>query len=223
VAQPKHEKQRNAGTVPSAEELVAIEVAFTELYKGLDDAKQLFETNGREGVIHALECVLKFLEKSTVVRSDGLHAPLAGLFDALMALDDGRVLPLLKPAKKTGRARASAMRESLIGAVVYTVDRLIETGMGADAAYEAVARKLNSLGITPARGAKPTILRTIRGWCERTHADVGRHGEAAQTYDGLLSTHPRGAADGLPPRQVRAALLDQLAEMAKRIRAHEGA
>jgi hypothetical protein len=208
-------------------DLPLLNEALAYLFEQLGKATELYQAEpnaGREGVIHSVETVLKFLSVFAPVISLSLHAPLAVLFDALMTLDEGKVLPLLRPVKKSGRARASAMRESLMGVVVFHVDRLTETGMPAEAARKAVSRTLKNLGISPARGRASITARTIRGWCERVRADVGRHGEAAQAYDGLIAADPKDrATDGLPPTELRTALLGRLAEMAKKIRAHEGA
>jgi hypothetical protein len=164
------------------------------------------------------------LEKSDPIGSHGLHAPLVALFDALLSLDDGKLLPLLVPKKKPkgGRARASALRASLIGVSVFTVNRLIETGMLAPAAQKAVAQKLKISGIKSARGAGTISARTVRGWCEHVSEDVGRHSEAAQTYDFLI-TDPEAVTDGLAPSQARTVLLDRLGALTKKIRAQEGA
>ena len=131
---------------------------------------------------------------------------------------------MLKPTKKTGRTRASAMRASLIGGVAFTVKRLTETGMSAPTAYETVARILKAEGVMPARGGAGTITaRTIRGWCEEVSVDVGLHNEAAQTYADLIND-PRGTfTKGSPPEQARIILLDWLTATAKKIRAREGA
>src|SRR5262249_15200652 len=151
---------------------------------------------GREGVIHSVETTINFLSLFAAVISSSLHAPLGALHDALMSLNDGRVLPLLDPAKKTGRPRASAMRASLIGLVAFTVMRLTETGMQATAAHTTVARELEKAGIKPARGARMITARTIRGWCEEVRSDVGRHGGASQTYNHLIAD-PRGSVSEL--------------------------
>jgi hypothetical protein len=209
-------------------DLCLLNEALAYLFQELHRASALYKSNpiaGREGAIHSVETVVNFLSVFAPVISASLHAPLATLFDALMYLDDGRVLPLLKPAKKTGRARASAIRESLIGATAFTVKRLTETGMTAPDAHKAVARILGGIGIKPARGRADNVItaRTIGGWCEQVRADVGRYSTAAQTYD-LLISDPRGStANDLLPAQARSALLEQLAKTAKKIRADEGA
>jgi hypothetical protein len=217
------------GSLPESvqpNDLPRLNEALAYLFQELHKAALLYQSNpdaGREGVIHSLETVLKFLSVFAPVISSGLHAPLAVLFDALMNLGEGSVLPLLRPPRKFGRLRASAMRGSLIGAVAFTVKRLTETGMNAPAAHIAVARCLKGADVKPARGRAGAIItkRTIRGWCEQVSADVGRHGEAAQTYD-LLTTDPTaGVTTKLPPKKARTILLRRLVEAAKKIRAQE--
>jgi hypothetical protein len=201
-----------AGGGPTKEQLVPIEAAFNELYKGLVEAKQLFDqTNEREAAIHALECVLKFLEKSSKVQSYGLHAPLVALFDALMSLDDGEVRPILKKALRTGRGRASALRDSIKGAAAFTVKALHATGLPMPAAYKQVARLLQKAGVTAERGRYQGItVRTVRGWCEDVAADVSRQGEAAQTFD-LLQKEVQALND---PRTIELNLLNLIRQTA---------
>ena len=201
--------------------------ALAYLFQELGRATELHQSGanaGREGLIHSVETAVKFFSLFAPVISSSLHAPLAVLFDALMNLDDGRILPVLKPAKKTGRSRASAMRGSLIGSAVFTVKRLTEAEMEHPAAHKAVASTLTASGIKPARGrAKAITARTISGWCEEVRADVGRHSDAARTFD-LLINDPKGSPmNGLPPKQARTVLLDRLAATAQKIRAQEGA
>jgi hypothetical protein len=101
--------------------------AFDLLFAGLREAKCRFENGdhaGRDGVIHALESVLKFLGHFEQVENAALHAPLGALFDALLHLDDGETHPMLQKVTLSGRARASAGRESLMGIIAFTVDRL---------------------------------------------------------------------------------------------------
>ena len=197
---------------PSKEQLAAIEGAFNKLYAGLVEAKRLFETGsygGREGAIHAIESVLKFLELSTVVRFHGLHAPLVTLFDALMNLDDGVVRPILQRVPHSGRSRASAMRESIKGAVAFTVYRLRATGLPATSARRLVARTLKEVGLTAERGKHPAVTeRTIRGWYEDVAADVSRKREATQTFAMLQADVSR--ANVSDPLEMRRELLARL-------------
>jgi hypothetical protein len=226
VKSRKKAAQSVVGSLPARikpSNLPSLNEALAYLFHELGKASELHQTDGnagREGTIHSVETLLKFLSLFAPVISSRLHAPLAVLFDALMSLDDGKVLPLLKPTNKNGRTRASALRGSLIGAAAFTVRRLTETGMLAPTAHEAVAHKLKGIGVTPARGRGRLTARTVRGWCQEVRTDIGRHGESAQTYDELIAVDD---TNGLPPQQSRTVLLNRLAEAAKKVRAHEGA
>jgi len=223
VPRSKHKRHRNVATGPSAEDLAALRGAFNGLYKGLIEAKQLFDSGrneGREGAIHAVESVLKFLEGLTPIRCYGLHAPLVELFNALMNLDDGEVRSILKKAPRTGRGRASAVRESIKGAVAFTVYALHATGLPVPAAHKLVASALKKQGVTTERGRDQGVTaRTVRGWCEDVAADVSRRGAAAQTYLGLIADLDlRVVTNGLPPKEARKGLLLLLAELLKKTR-----
>src|SRR5262249_16301777 len=155
-------------------------------YGGLRDAKNPFDTGdkaSREGAIQSLEVLLKFLSQFQPVLDEGLNAPLAALFNALLSLDDGTLLPILKPVPVRGRSRASGIRDNLKGAAAFTVARLRGTGQSASDARAEVARVFRDAGVTSARGRYPAITRrTVRGWCEEVAVDIGRGGEAAQTF-----------------------------------------
>jgi hypothetical protein len=169
--------------------LAAANAAFEDLFNDLRDAKGLFEAGdrgGREGAIHALESVVKFLGRFRPVLDEALHAPLAALLDALLSLEDGAAAPLLKPITHAGRSRAGALRESFIGAVAFAVDRLCAAGLRPREAQEFIAQVLTDQGIKAGRGRFPEITAdTVRSWHDRISADVEATGEAAQTYKAL--------------------------------------
>jgi hypothetical protein len=201
-------------------QIEAANEAFDFLYSGLREAKQRFETGsdaGRDGVIHALETIVKFLGLYEPVLAGGLHAPPAMLLDALMNLDDGVVHQMLRKVKHSGRGRASAGRESFKGMVAFSVDGLCASGMIFKDAHESVARVLREEGVTPSRGSGEVDERTVRGWCEDVAADVGRHGEAAQTFD--LLQKELEAETSAAPEIIRRRLLDRLAHVARVTRA----
>ena len=82
-----------------------------DLRDGLIEANRLFqvgENDGREGAIQR-KSVIKFLMQIPQIGDQGLIAPLAPLFDALINLDDGHTQPILKAVRKSGRARAGAI------------------------------------------------------------------------------------------------------------------
>ena len=212
---------QSSGT-PGKEQLATIEAAFNNLYAGLVEAKKLFDSgnSGREGAIHAIESVLKFLEGSTVVRSHGLHAPLVALFDALMNLNDGVVQPILQTVPHSGRGRAGAVRDSIKGAVAFTVDRLCATGLPVTSARKLVARTLKEVGLVAGRGRYAAVTeRTIRGWREDVTLDVGRKGQAAQTFDMLQQDI--APASGSDPASIRREVLNRLSDLIRRTRSGE--
>jgi hypothetical protein len=163
------------------------------LYAGLQRATTQFSSEtqdgGRGSVIAALEVVLRFLQKSDEMSSHGLITPLARLHSDLEALDDGNVSALLAPKKRPGRARASGLYDGLKGLAVFTVQALTRWMDRVDA-RKAVARKLNELGVSPARkGSKDTSKgiteRTLRSWQEDIDADIGLRTTAARTFGDL--------------------------------------
>jgi hypothetical protein len=160
---------------------------LVELCQTLREANDLFrkgKKGGREGAIHALEGTLRFYTTVPGIGPEGLNAPLLRLFDAMMALDDGETKPILKAERIRGRHRLSGFSETQIGAAVFTVRKLQETGLPLSEAEHAVAREMALTGAVKSRGSDRQITaRTIRGWCERVDQDVGRHGQAAQTFD----------------------------------------
>jgi hypothetical protein len=208
-------KTKPEGAPASAEDIAALNAAFEFLYGGLRDAKNLFEAGdnaGREGVIHALENLVKFLSRFQPVIAEGLNAPLGSLLSALLSLDDGTVTPLLKPVRASGRSRGSAIRDSLKGAAAFTVMRLRAAGKTAPDACQDVASVFNDAGVKAARGRFPKITnRTVRGWCEEISADIVRNGDAAQTFDGLMvEDNPAAGADPADLRRYYLAKLEHL-------------
>jgi hypothetical protein len=169
--------------------------ALNFLCEGLKEAKQRFQAGqdgGRDGAIHALEMVLKFLGLFEPVRAAALHAPLARLFTDLMALDDGEVSPLLAPRKRSGRARANPAYDALKGAVVFTVQRLAATGLTQPEARRIVADEMARLGVRPARkgsnlGSGRFSERTLRKWQD----DIGINETATDTLKLLEVEHSR--------------------------------
>jgi hypothetical protein len=194
------------------------------LVEGLREAERLFlagEHGGREGAIHALETVVKFLLRVPDVAEKSLQAPLAALLSALMNLDNGARPAMLKPKSSPGRARASALADGAIGSAVFTVNRLRRTGLSAPEAHREVAAIVRETGVTASRGRDRAVTeRTVRGWCEAADADIGRHGEVAQTRDGLEACIPALEEHTSPEvarRLYKIGLLDTL----RRVRAQD--
>jgi hypothetical protein len=214
------EKTEPGGASLSSEDIIALNAAFDFLYGGLRDAKKLFEAGdkaGREGAIHALEILLKFLSRFQPVLDEGLNAPLTALFSGLLSLDDGTALPLLKPVPVRGRSRVSGIRDSLKGAAAFTATRLRATGRSAPDAFADIARVFRKARVIAARGRYPEITtRTVRGWCEEVAADIGRRGEAAKTFD--LMENECVLTAGADAAAERRFYLDKLAALITAIR-----
>jgi hypothetical protein len=218
------DKQRPP-TAAEGNQLDALNEAFDHLLSGLREGKSLFQAGneaGREGAIHALESVIKFLSLFQPVLDEGLHASLATLLDGLLGLDDGAVAPLLKPIPHIGRPRASALRESFIGGAAFAVDRLCGAGLPAPEAREFVASVLRAEGITAARGRFPEVTEdTVRGWCDNVAVDVELKGEAAQTFSGLRGDPEASPPPGTDAELVRQFFRDRLTHVIRSIRALE--
>jgi hypothetical protein len=193
----------------SQEEIQHLADAFNFLYHGLKEAQQRFanlaaQDGGRDGAIHALEYVIKFftcLEQTGVyplIVRDGVHAPLARLFDDLMSLDNGMVSAMLLPKKKRGRARASGAYDGLKGIAVFTVRRLASTGVSLPEARKMVASKLAEQDVRPARkgsmhGSGLFSERTLRKWQE----DIGFNDTSTDTLTRLEGAHVKEVLGGL--------------------------
>jgi hypothetical protein len=218
--------------------------AFSDLWAGLREAKRRFKTGqdaGRDGAIHAVESVLKFLQRFDPVQSEALQAPLARLFDDLMSLDDGVVSNMLTPRKKRGRGRVSGFYDSLKGVAVFTVLRLAANEISLPQARAMVAGKLAELGIRPARkgsrdGTGRFSERTLRKWQEdirfnKTATDTLSQLEAGHLTEVLegfrLSALPTGStADDLlrqrfRPAQLWHVYLDKMTEYIANTRSQE--
>jgi hypothetical protein len=168
------------------------------LIAGLREANRLFEEGkdaGRKGVIAAVSAVIEFILPFQRMTRDNWLAPLTSLQSALLNLDDGEALPLLRPVRRPvgGRSLASAARESAKAMVAGTMHRLCETGLDTKEACEGVAKVCREAGFKPgrkgakdSRGQEPEVTaRTVRGWWEKIAEDVGRHSQAAQLFDHL--------------------------------------
>jgi len=174
--------------------------ALNFLWEGLREAKQRFQSGqdaGRDGAIHAVETVVKFLGLFDPVRKEALHAPLARLFDDLMSLNDGMASAMLVPKKKSGRARASGAYNVMKAVAVFTVQRLAAIGMRVRDARKMVAGKLASIGIRPARkgdrdGPGEFSERTLRKWRD----DIGINETATAALAELEAGHLQEVLEG---------------------------
>jgi hypothetical protein len=195
----------------SVGEVARLNIAFRHLWAELREAQSEFADGNRlTGAYLSLVAVIAFLSLFGPVRREGLSVPLAALEDALWALDEGVVQPILKPARRarTGRARSSVLYQEAKGTTVYVVHRLRSLGLGQKEAQKIVGAELRRMGVKPDRGSGEITARTIRGWCDEVAAD--RQGTAAQRCY-LLVSHPADKTlDGMPPEAAKSLLLSRL-------------
>jgi hypothetical protein len=143
------------------------------------------------------------------VQDGQLHLPIAALDNALKALDDNAVSPLLTPIGHSGRSSATDAHQVIKGAAAYVAHWLQRLGMNRTAACIAVAKPLSALGMRPDRGSDTLTARTIREWCDVVSADIGRQTPAAQTFDGLCA-ETDVIIKGMKSEQAKKFLLEQL-------------
>jgi hypothetical protein len=210
------------GVLPEAlgpADLEVLNQALISLFGRLREASALYPTGqngGRAGVVRALGAVCFFLMRFNPALLEGLHIPLLNLESALLALNGNNVEPMLKPtvAPSGGRALDSPARQALVGVAVGAVRRLKWTGLKSAAARNAVADALTRVGIKPARGKRRITERTIRDWCERVDADVGRRSVAAMNADAVCTDEWRLRILALEPGEARRFILMALTNAA---------
>lgn len=189
-----------------------LERAVFSLQDKLQEASLL---EGRPGAIAALLAIAEFLSSISSPGDLRHQQSINSLISALMSLDDGGVLPLLKPAHRSGRSRNSIAKESHIGLAAAIVKRLCESGLAFDKAYAKVALVCRKAGMKAGRKGAPgqtgeVTARTVRGWCEGIEADVGRHSRAAKIFDLHMSMAGHLAAQDAEPEIACRELLENL-------------
>jgi hypothetical protein len=182
----------------------------------LREAQQQFEQgeqDGRVGARTALTATWMFILAFKATSKEPLYAPIVMLQNALKALDDGLVLPIVKPIRRRGRARSSDAYASLKGHAAATVKMLMQTGLARHQACGRVASQLVRLGIRPERGSGTVTANTVRHWCDEVSSDVGRHGTAARAYDYFISDpEEQEWLSALPKDRARQFVLQSLAD-----------
>jgi hypothetical protein len=180
---------RTLPNVLGPEHLPKLNEGLRYLFEELGQAQAEFRAgNHLNGAYLSLLAVKFFLALFRTTGVEGLAMPLLALESALWALDEGITEPLLRPARraKSGRPRASPLRQEFIGMVAYTVRRLRDFGHSTSEAYTMVASDLDHIGVKGDRGSDRISQRTVRYWCEKVSEDVGRREAAAKGYAALL-------------------------------------
>jgi hypothetical protein len=115
-----------------------------------------------------------------------LQVPILQLQNALAALEQNNVLPILKPVTRRGRAVSSHAHTALKGFAAGTVKRLLEAGLDRKQAWTLVAKELAKKGVQSERGSGAISPNTVRHWCDEVASDVGRHETAARAHDSMF-------------------------------------
>jgi hypothetical protein len=186
----------------------ALQYLFAEL-REVFIGQQNGASTDREGALRAIEAVSKFLMLFRVVHDEQLHLPLAALDNALKALDENVVLPMLTPKPHSGCSSATDARQVTKGAAAYVAHSLQRLGMNRTAACLAVAKSLRALGLRPERGSGALTARTIREWCDVVSADISRQSPSAQAFDGLRA-ETDAIIKGMKSEEAKKFLLERL-------------
>ena len=181
--------KQNQGKLPEklgADEFETINAALNFLFSLLRTANRQFKQEGdggRFGAFTALGAMWMFADLFERPCAELLRLPILHLQNALVALDNNQVLPILKPTPAPGRAPSSELHKALKGQAAATVRLLIKIGMSPKDAQRAVAKQLKKLGVRRERGSGDMTATTVRNWCDEVSSDVGRRGSSALMYD----------------------------------------
>jgi hypothetical protein len=203
---------RMKGSLPEAlteRDLETLNAALRFFFADLRAAWELFqasEDHGRAGAIKALAATWRFIALFQQPLSENLQLPILRLQDALAALDDNNISPMLIPVPRTGRAASSGTRAALKGHAAGAVARLMQAGVDRRQACEQVAKTLTQLGVRPERGSGEITATTIRHWCDEVSADVSRQGAAATLYDSMFTAEECRRFSGLSSLAERQSL-----------------
>jgi hypothetical protein len=200
------------GTLPeqiTAADLEKLNAGLRFFFSDLRRALELFaqsKSGGRAGVVKAMAATWRLVALFRQAYAENSFVPLLQLQDALQALDQNNVAPMLRPINRSGRSSSLDVRTALRGHAAGTVARLVEANVSPPDARALVAEALLALGVRPERGSKQITARTVRTWCEEVAEDVGRHRAAAIVYDGMFTDDERRRFSALVSDQARHAL-----------------
>jgi hypothetical protein len=138
----------------------------------------------------ALSFYCRFIQLFQKPLEEGLDVPIIHLTDALAALNDNLVLPILQPIPKKGRSESSDVHNALRGLVAATVTYLCENGFRAPDAHKTVAQWLNKRGLHSERGSGDITSTTVRNWCAEV-SSLPSTATAAIMYNKMLADSER--------------------------------
>jgi hypothetical protein len=213
-ARPPHLEflDRHKGTLPGIigeAELETLNAGLNLLFARLREARRQFQEEGdagRLGAFTALGALWQFIVLFKQPHAETLHVPVLKLLDALAALDNNAVEPIIKPTRRPGRAPSSHAHLALKGHVAGTVRRLVAAGVNHKDAYKQVAQLLQRLGVRPERGLGHITAATVRNWCNEVSADVSRQGTAAQMYETMFASSEEARFSKLSQADIRRSL-----------------
>src|SRR5262249_26961987 len=129
----------------SATELPRLNRALEFLFADLRRASHLFRDRGdkgREGAVVALGALWRVVVLFDRPFSESLHVPLLRLQDALMALENNQVDPIVRAVRHRGRSASSVRQVALRANAAGAVRRLCEADVERANAYRLVAELL---------------------------------------------------------------------------------
>ncbi|MGC2823657.1 MAG: hypothetical protein WA322_05400 [Pseudolabrys sp.] len=214
---------RVKGSLPETiakSDLETLNLGLGFLFARLREARQQYDKDadsGRAASINALGAMWRFIALFKLPLAELLHMPILKLQEALDALDQNNVLPILKPVARPGRAPSSDAYTALQGHAAGTVMRLRKLDLDPKQACTLVAKELAKLGVRPQRGANAITTDTVRHWCDVLASDVGRHGTAAMVYDSMFTVEENKRFDALPHAKAQSFALASLRQFVQEI------
>jgi hypothetical protein len=142
---------RSRGSLPETiteSDLKTLNLGLGFLFSRLREARQQYDEDqegGRVAAFTALGAIWQFIALFNSPFAELLHVPVLKLMDALVALDQNNVLPILKPIARPGRAASSHAYAALQGHAAATVMRLRKLNLSPKQACALVARELARL------------------------------------------------------------------------------
>jgi hypothetical protein len=202
--------KRHQGSLPETiteADLQTLNLGLSFLFAWLRVAGQQYDDKaegGRTAAFTAIGAMSQFIELFRPGVAEHLNVPILKLLDALAALDQNNVLPILEPVKRRGRPPSSHAYLSLQGHAAGTVMRLRKSGLDPKQACALVAKELTKLSFKLERGKGDITANTIRHWCDDVESDLGRRGTAAMTYDMMFSEEENKRFHSLSAADARA-------------------
>jgi len=208
---------RFRGSLPETiteSDLETLNLGLRFLFAWLRKARQQHDKAAegeRDGAFAALGALSQFIMLFDAPLTELLHKPFLQLQNALAALDQNNVLPILKPVSRPGGTASSQAHLALQGHAAGTVMRLRTLDhFDPRLACTLVAKELAKLGVPSQRGTKAITANTIRHWCDNVASDVGRHGTAAMMFDSMFTAKENEKFQALPSAKAQSFALASL-------------